>query len=150
MFPDDINLEEELMIMWNESMTTGVSEIDVQHKELLGKFNELYEALTAGKGREETGKMLDFLQFYAQWHFEREERCMDHYQCPVAMANKEAHRNFLKRFGELYERYQESDIDPAVVLNTFVELQDWIINHIMRIDTQLNPCVAGQTNRSTS
>jgi hemerythrin len=129
--------------MWNEAMSTGVPEIDVQHKELLAKFSELYEALAAGKGREETGKMLDFLQFYAQWHFEREERCMEQYQCPVAAANKTAHRTFLERFGQLYERYQESDVDPEVVLATFIELQDWIINHILRIDTQLNGCVAG-------
>lgn len=64
------------MITWDDSMTTGVPEIDAQHKELFEKMNEFAEALACGKGRAETGEMLDFLQFYAQWHFQREETCM--------------------------------------------------------------------------
>jgi hemerythrin len=126
-------------------MTTGVPEIDAQHKELLNRFNEFVEALLTGKGREEAGKTLDFLQFYAQWHFQREEKCMDEYRCPVAAANRAAHRQFLERFGQLYEQYQDSDVNPEVMYNTFWELQDWIIKHIKRVDTQLVSCVNGHS-----
>ena len=131
------------MIMWDDSMTTGVQEIDVQHKELLSRFNELVEALSTSKGREETGKMLDYLQFYAQWHFGRDERCMDEYHCPVAATNREAHRQFLERFGQLYQQYQDAGVNPQVMHDTFAELEAWIIKHIKRVDTQLAGCVGG-------
>jgi hemerythrin len=130
------------MIAWDDAMQTGFPEIDVQHKELIEQFNELAAAIEMGKGREETGKILDFLQFYAQWHFEREEHCMDAHRCPVAMANRSAHRQFLDRFGDLYEHYQQSDIDPHLVNDTFVELETWIVNHILRVDTRLRECPA--------
>lgn len=131
--------------MWDDSMTTGVPEIDVQHKELLTRFNELVEALSIGKGREETGKMLDYLQFYAQWHFGREERCMDEYHCPVAAANREAHRQFLEKFGQLYQQYQDAGVNPQVMHDTFAELEAWIIKHIKRVDTQLAACINGHS-----
>ncbi len=134
------------MYTWDVSMATGVEEIDAQHKELLERLNQFAEALSNHHGREETGNMLDFLQFYAQWHFEREERCMEHYQCPVAAANKSAHQEFIKRFDRLYQWYQKSDVDPRLVSETFHELQVWVFRHIKGVDTQLRPCVVHNQN----
>lgn len=137
-----------MMIAWDESLLTGVPNIDAQHKELIDRFNELSDAVARGKGREETGRLLDFLQFYAQWHFEREEHCMDEYQCPAAAANKAAHQYFNRRFGWLYEQYQQSDVNPQTVSDTLAELETWIVNHIMKIDTRLGPCMNGRAAAS--
>jgi hemerythrin len=129
------------MIFWDDSMKTGVPEIDSQHMELIEHFNQFSLALEQRKGREAAGQILDFLQFYAQWHFGREERCMEEYHCPVATANKKAHADFLKKFGKLYEQYQISDVNPQIIWCAFEELEAWIVNHIMRVDTRLNECV---------
>jgi len=43
-------------------------------------------------------EILDFLQFYAKWHFGQEEDCMNKYKCPIADQNKKAHAGFLKKF----------------------------------------------------
>lgn len=134
------------MITWDDSMTTGVPEIDAQHKELLEKMNEFAAAVEHGKGRAETGEMLDFLQFYAQWHFRREEACMAQHACPIAAFNQQAHLRFMEQFGQLYEQYQRSNVDPMLVRRTYVELQDWLVNHIRRVDTQLYPCIQERHN----
>jgi hemerythrin len=130
-------------LTWDESMSTGLPQLDIHHQEIFAKYNELSEALAhgAGAGRAATGELLDFLQFYAAWHFEREEECMDQYRCPVAAANRQAHAHFVATFGEFYELWQESDADLELVQKTYVELGDWLVNHIQRIDTQLRPCV---------
>lgn len=93
------------MITWDDSMSTGLPNIDAQHKEIIEKYNELDEALAQGSGRARTvaGELLDFLQFYSAWHFEREEKCMEEYKCPAAEANKQAHAEFTVIFGQLYE-----------------------------------------------
>jgi hemerythrin len=36
------------MIIWDDSMTTGLPEIDAQHKEIIEKFNEFSEAVASG------------------------------------------------------------------------------------------------------
>lgn len=131
------------MIAWDDTMTTGIPYIDRQHQTLIEKFNVLLEAVHNGAGREETGEILDFLQFYASWHFEREERCMTEYACPVAKANQNSHATFLTKFQRLYDAYHDSDVDPNIIYDTLDELAAWIVNHIQKIDTELNHCVTG-------
>ena len=131
------------MIAWDDTMTTGLPEIDVQHQEIIKKFNEFTEAVAHGKGsdRDMAGDILDFLQFYAAWHFEREEKCMAQYHCPAAQANKQAHAEFIDKFGRFYKQWQEAGMDFELVRAVYMELESWIVNHIRRIDTQLYPCV---------
>jgi hemerythrin len=129
------------MIIWDKSLSTGIPNIDEQHQELISNFNKLKNSIQDGKWREETGELLDFLQFYAKWHFEREEELMDKYNCPVAEANKQGHQFFIDRFGQLYEQYQESDTNIEVMMNTFEELSSWIVQHIVNIDAKLHDCV---------
>lgn len=128
------------MIEWSEDMTTGIEEIDAQHKELISRFNQLDEALQEGRGREETGTILNFVQFYTDWHFGREERCMEDYGCPVAEANQHQHAWFLKEFQHLYDSYYETDTDPDIIKRTFESLETWIIEHITKTDSQLRTC----------
>lgn len=130
------------MIVWDkETMSTGFDYIDTQHQHLIEQFNKLSDAIEHGKGREETGAVLDYLQFYTKWHFEREESCMEKYGCPVADANYNAHRIFLKKIDRLYEHYQESDTDPRLIFETVGELKEWIVRHIVGVDTNLHSCV---------
>ena len=132
------------MIKWDDSMSTGIDNIDAQHKELIDNFDALLEAVAQGRGREETGEILDFLQFYSQWHFEREEHYMAEYNCPAAEENIEAHNVFRDRFGQLYEQYQSSNVDMKIMADTVNELTVWVLNHIITVDAQLYPCVADQ------
>jgi hemerythrin len=129
------------MITWDDTLSTGVAEIDAQHKKLIGKYNEFYTAIINGVGREIAGDILDFLQFYAVWHFEKEETCMDEYQCPIAAINKKAHAVFLEKFTRFYEQWQAGTMDHDLMLDTYLELGNWIENHIRRVDAQLGMCV---------
>jgi hemerythrin len=129
------------MITWDESMSTGVPLIDAQHKMLFQKFNEFSEAISDVTSREAAAETLDFLQFYATWHFRREEKCMDEYQCPVAAQNKQAHAEFLATFDGFYEKWQNGTITPELVRETHRELESWLVNHIGHTDTQLRQCV---------
>ena len=98
-------------------------------------------SLGESERRVEAGRILDFLQFYAQWHFSREEASMEKYHCPAAEKNRSDHAEFLKRFGKLYEEWQTRGMDPALVNETFTSLMDWIMNHIEGVDTQLREFV---------
>jgi hemerythrin len=131
------------MITWDDSMTTGLPDIDAQHREIIKKFNEFSEAVWRpnGMNREVAGEVLDFLQFYAVWHFGREEQCMERYRCPAAAANKQAHAEFIQKFGGFYEQWQEAGMDLKLVRETYLELEKWIDHHIRRVDTELFPCV---------
>jgi hemerythrin len=129
------------MITWDESMSTGVALIDAQHKMIFQKFNEFSEAIAEGASREAAAEILDFLQFYASWHFKREEKCMDEYKCPVAAQNQQAHAEFLATFNGYYEQWQNGTMTPALARKTHRELENWLLNHIGHTDVQLRLCV---------
>jgi hemerythrin len=129
------------MLTWDESMSTGIALIDSQHKMIFQKFNEFSEAISGGASQEAAAEILDFLQFYANWHFGREEKCMAEYHCPAAAQNKQAHAEFLVTFNGFYEQWQNGTMTPALVSKTHQELENWLLNHIGRTDTQLRPCV---------
>lgn len=133
------------MIQWNDKMETGVSKIDQQHKKILEKFNEfsavLESATLDGERMIKAGKILDFLQFYAVWHFEKEEHCFHEHNCPGALANANAHKRFVTMFNSFYERWQAEGMEIELATETFDELANWFVNHIMKIDTKLKPCV---------
>lgn len=133
------------MITWDESMSTGVALLDAQHKMLFQKFNEFSEAIKGNVAQEAAAEMLDFLQFYATWHFGREEKCMDEYKCPVAAQNKQAHAEFLATCNRFYEQWQKGTMDSELVKRTYQELENWLVNHVSRTDTQLQRCVPPKT-----
>ena len=127
------------MFEWNIAMTTGVSDIDEQHRELIEKSNELADAEAGGADREKIGSILDFLQHYAEWHFNNEEEIMEKCQCHMAEENKKAHDEYRVKFGNLYQQWKNTIGSDTVVLHdTVVELARWIVNHILTVDNQLH------------
>jgi hemerythrin len=130
------------MIIWDEAtMSTGVEMVDTQHKMLFQKFNEFSEAITGSMARQTAGEVLDFLQFYANWHFGQEENCMNEHRCPVAAENKKAHAEFLRTFGQFYTEWQTGNMTPELAKKTYLKLEKWLVKHVARVDSQLRSCV---------
>lgn len=132
------------MVAWNAKLSTGDERTDSQHKVLIEKLNEFEKIISdnsSGDIRRAAGEVLDFLQFYAAWHFSQEEQLMDEVNCPVAEENKKAHARFLDMFGKFYTQWQTSSMDIALARTTYHQLSEWVTNHIMTVDIKLNSCV---------
>jgi len=52
-------------MVWNESLSVGVAEIDIQHKALINAVNDLFNACSEGLGRKKLAKPWSF--FKAMW-----------------------------------------------------------------------------------
>jgi hemerythrin len=132
------------VINWNQSLSTGEDRTDLQHKVLIDKLNEFDEVISGshtGDIRRAAGEVLDFLQFYAAWHFEQEEAVMAQMNCPVAAENKKAHAEFIRDFGRFYSQWQTSSMDLGLARKTYEQLRDWVVNHIMTIDVKMKDCI---------
>jgi hemerythrin len=131
------------MIVWEETMSTGIPLLDIQHKTLFERFNEFSLSIAGDShvSREAASDVLDFLQFYADWHFSQEEKQMDQHNCSSAAENKRAHDEFRSTFGEFYKQWHTEDMSIALARKTYVELEDWLVNHVMYTDTHLREAV---------
>ena len=128
-------------LAWKDEMTTGVVEIDAQHKYLIDFFNDLGHSILERYTPEDISKVLKVMKFYAEWHFGKEEECMAHYHCPAAEKNRKAHEIFTEKIRAYQKEYEESGGSSELAVRIHKDLADWIVNHIMAVDTQLYPCV---------
>ncbi|MCB0102424.1 MAG: hemerythrin family protein [Anaerolineales bacterium] len=129
------------ILEWDEALSTGDSSVDEQHKYLVETLNSLGTAILDGHGTEAIARILGRMRFYAGWHFDREEECFEKYQCPAAEMNKNAHAAFVEKFDRYHKRFHDAGGSNDMALKIHQEITDWIVNHIMRVDGELYPCI---------
>jgi methyl-accepting chemotaxis protein len=125
------------LIVWDETIATGIGIIDEQHKELVGLINRLNGAMQQGTGKAVVGEILDELGRYATFHFSQEESLFDKYGYPEAEEHKAVHRKLLGEATEFIERFQSGQ--TAMSRDLFFFLKDWLTNHIKGVDHRYVP-----------
>lgn len=127
---------------WKEAYSTGIRSVDVQHKELFHAVNDLADTIEYQNcGEVPIKKLMSFMGYYAEWHFGHEEKCFHGLNCPLAAANQEAHQQFLDTFTLLRQEAREGGVTVDFALKIHKILSTWLVNHILKIDTQIKPSV---------
>lgn len=139
-------MAESLKVVWNESLLTGVRIVDVQHKYLVDIINELAEAIETGKGASAIRDVLNLLKYYAEWHFGREEACMERYHCPVAPVNQQAHHYFLTTLEGFQVEFRQGGDVADLARRMYGELTHWLVSHIQKVDGKLAACAPAETS----
>ncbi|MGB4438055.1 MAG: hemerythrin family protein [Sedimentibacter sp.] len=122
---------------WDKSLETGNSTIDTQHKSLVKAINDLLEACSLGKGRNEVLKTLDFLQNYVIKHFADEEKLQIKSMYPDYKAHKQKHEDFKKVVNEIVEEFNNSGATIQLVAKVNTSIGGWLINHIKSEDKKV-------------
>lgn len=133
------------MILWTKEFSTGSAKLDQQHRMLIDNINLLDEQLhTTNPSREElefTVHLVDYLEAYANIHFKGEEKCMESYRCPAHAHNQQEHERF-RGFIRDYKRLCEAEGFRVELLRNLHEvMRSWIVEHILKVDTQLRSCI---------
>lgn len=130
------------MIQWDDKYKTGVNHLDEQHKALFQYLNDFEGSINEGEhGKGLLVLTLSFFENYAKMHFGDEENCMYRYKCPIALSNKEAHLEFIEFFQNCRKDLETTGYDENAFRKIIKFTEQWLLDHICKIDTQLNPCV---------
>lgn len=136
------------MIQWSEKYSTGSDTLDYQHQTLIDNINQLEQVLSLTHPLREDCEymvqMVDFLEFYANAHFKAEEECMEAFRCPAHALNQQAHANFMLIFGAFKAHNRAEAFPREIVEQLHGVASSWIVEHILRVDTQLRPCIKGR------
>lgn len=122
---------------WKNDYSVGISEIDEQHKALVGFLNDSYEAMKAGKGKDTLDSVLKNLVEYTQIHFATEENLMKKHRFPDYETHKEKHEKMTARVMELKHQFDSGKISSPIQITNF--LKDWLSKHIMVTDKAYGP-----------
>ncbi len=130
------------MLEWKSDYETGVPAIDTQHKVLFDNINRLGKLLDkADIERAEADYLLNFLENYAEQHFNGEETCMVRYRCPAHARNKVEHAQFKTILGFAIGQYEVATAPKEVLRRLHESMVWWIHNHILKVDIQLRNCM---------
>ncbi|MCE1246679.1 MAG: bacteriohemerythrin [Firmicutes bacterium] len=118
-------------------LMVGYPKIDEQHKELIDRINALNKAMANRAGKEEVGKIIDFLDEYVIFHFNAEEKLMEQYKYPEISFQKTEHRNLISSVKKFKKDFETQGASATLVIQTHKFLSDWLINHIKKMDAKL-------------
>ena len=127
-------------LYWRDEMTTGIVELDAQHKYLIDTFNDLGHSITGRYDAEDINKVLKMMKFFVEMHFSKEEECMERYHCPFAEKNVKAHAVFTQKLRGYQKEFEQTGGSLELAIKIHQELTDWIVNHILAVDTKLLGC----------
>ncbi|MDH4161128.1 MAG: bacteriohemerythrin [Nitrospirota bacterium] len=128
---------------WTTDLATGNSDIDRQHQEMFKRINNLLDACTQQKGKEEIGKFLGFLEDYVVEHFNAEEKVMTERHYPGLAAHKQEHEHFKQRIATIKKEFVEFGATIHVVLLAIRTAGDWLISHIRKTDKAMGAFLKG-------
>ncbi len=119
-------------IKWSRSLETGIEEIDRQHRYFVKILNEINRKM--GEGDEYSLRdILRFMDRYAHWHFQSEEKYMKEYGYPEYERHRSAHEQFYRYTKDMLEK-SHGGIDDSFIYAVDKYLIEWLINHIMGED----------------
>jgi len=125
------------LMTWNESYSVKVPELDDQHKQLFILINELHEAMKAGQARSMMAKVLDRLIQYTRLHFSEEEEMLASVSYAEFVSHVAQHRGFTERVEKFAREFRVGNVIITIEVMNF--LQDWLVNHIMKVDRKYVP-----------
>jgi hemerythrin len=114
---------------WMESYSVGFPAIDTQHKTLIRLINELHAGMSAGKGKQALGKILDDLVKYTESHFAYEEQMLKQKEYSKLAAHRSVHARLTREVIELRDRHRNAQLTITIQVMTF--LKSWLADHIM-------------------
>lgn len=126
---------------WREELATGIEQIDLQHKLLFEHTEVFREVLGEGVGEKSYWSFLEFLQTFIRIHFGYEEECMNAYRCPCAGQNRKEHVLFARFIANQVAEYEKEGFDRQKAIALLARVDDWLANHIARVDVNLKDCV---------
>lgn len=115
---------------WKQEYSTGIAEIDNQHKVLLSHFGMIELLIASNASWSKVHRELQALQEYAKFHFQFEEALMRLFGYPESESHRAQHVSYLKEIDSKLTMRLNPYPDKAVLYL----IEAWLVNHISQAD----------------
>lgn len=125
-----------------DDLLTGNALIDSEHRELFAAVNNLMDACTQGKGRDQIQKTVQFLSDYVAKHFRDEEGLQTKSNYPGYPAHKQFHDGYRRKLAEVSQVLMREGASVKALgdLNGVVAI---LVSHIRTEDKRLARHIKG-------
>jgi len=124
------------LIEWNSSFETGVSDIDIEHKELISLINSIYSIISNKTDKKQITKVLDDIYGEIYSHFVHEENIMEKYGYDQYQEHHDDHVDLLDQIRDISDDVESNDeFDDARLKQ---KINDWFCIHFGTHDARLH------------
>ena len=121
-----------------DKFSVGISEIDEEHKKLIGILNKAVFANEHDGNTVETLELLGDMIEYSHKHFSTEKAYMLKFKYPEYQLHKKEHLDFTDKTVVSYNNFISGDYK---IVNEILEyLKQWLVNHIQVTDKKYIDC----------
>jgi len=122
-------------LIWDNSLSVQVQEIDEDHRRLVDLFNILNRSVVEGDEPNYIEAVLEELLSCTIWHFKHEERLMLKYSYDGLLEHKAEHQELIESAKELQQKFLQEGKSLSNEDVEFLEL--WLTGHILGTDMEL-------------
>ena len=128
-----VTVEDEgrLMPDWNEDLELGLESVDKEHKELIERYESLYQKMKSGEGEQYCIELIGYLENYVETHFKSEEKIFASINFGEEDKHKVMHNNFCKKVAEIAEDFRNGLIDNQQQVKFNLFIKNWWMHHIL-------------------
>lgn len=122
-------------LIWDNSLSVDVKEIDEDHRRLVELFNILNLAVKEGEEAAYIDAVLEELICLTFWHFRHEERLMLKYGYKGTDEHKAEHQQLIESAKSLQKKLQQQG--KVISVKEIEFLEHWLTGHILGTDMEL-------------
>lgn len=128
-----------------QDLVTGNTLIDSEHRQLFAAVNDLMDACSQGRGRDQIQKTVQFLSDYVVKHFQDEERLQTQNKYPGYPAHKTFHDGYRRQLNDKAQQLLREG--PTVkALGDLNQVVGVLVSHIRTEDKRLARYIKEQGN----
>jgi len=122
------------IIVWEDSWSVGIKDIDEDHKKLVLLIQKLFGALITAQGAEYVKTVFFELIDYTRYHFEREEEIYEKYDFNDLERHKQLHQDLIQQVLDISKELLSKGETEQVSDDFFEFLKRWLVDHILEED----------------
>lgn len=121
-------------IVWDETLSVEVEEIDDDHRKLVDLYNMLSHSVADGDSADYIEAVLEELISCTIWHFRHEERLMLRYKYEGLEAHRAEHNDLVDGVKALQKKFHKEN---KLTDEDIEYLETWLTEHILGHDMKL-------------
>jgi len=126
---------------WNSSYSVGVTQIDSQHRHIVGLLNGMHDVMSRGAKPNEVAALAQDLMDYTCYHFAAEEKLMEQAGYEGLAAHREKHAAMKAEVERFLAAARTGGASVPIKLMNF--LKSWLAKHINGTDKEYAPAMKG-------
>lgn len=123
-----------MILQWDNTLSTGIDNIDNQHKEIFNLVNKLFYAMANLNNTTDILKCLDVLENFLINHFKEEEAIQKQHKYPKQQKQHNQHEELKNELINLKNIFEMTGISTLFVISVNQKMFKLCKNHIINED----------------